>query len=41
MEKGDLNMEEKTALLCRNPGEDKEPENRIPCTQALRLTKSV
>ena len=33
METGDLNMEEETALLCRNPGEDEETENEIPCAQ--------
>ena len=26
-------MEEETALLCRNPGEDVETENEIPCAQ--------
>ena len=34
IEKGDLNMEEEAALLSRNPGEDEEQENEIPCTQA-------
>ena len=33
METGDLNMEEETALLCRNPSEDEETENEIPCAQ--------
>ena len=33
METGDLNIEEETALLYRNHGEDEDPDNEIPCAQ--------
>ena len=33
METGDLSKEEEAALLCRNPGEDEDPENEIPSAQ--------
>ena len=33
METGDLSIQEETALLRRNPGEEEEPENEIPCPQ--------
>ena len=33
LERGDLNKEEEAAPLCRNPGEDGEPEKEIPCAQ--------
>ena len=32
-ETGDLNIEEETAVLCRNPGEDEDPDNEIPWAQ--------
>ena len=34
MEMGDLSTEEDTVLLCGNPGEDEEAEDKIPCAQA-------
>ena len=33
-ETGDLSKEEEAALFCRNPSEDEETENEIPCVQA-------
>ena len=33
MEKGDLRKEEEAALLCKNSGEDEEPEKEIPRAQ--------
>ena len=33
MKTGDLNKQKEAALLCRDPGEDEEPENQLPCAQ--------